>query len=34
MRLKRILCGRERGGKRGRVGGREEGNLPGAAIRR
>lgn len=23
MRLKRILCGRERGGKRGGVGGRE-----------
>ena len=34
MRLKRILCGRERGGKRGGVGGREKGNLPGAAIRK
>lgn len=34
MRLKRIFCGRERGGKRGGVGGREKGNLPGAAIRK
>lgn len=33
MRLKRLLCGRERGGKRGGVGGRAKGNLPGAAIR-